>query len=118
VTDPVDEIERVARHALEVSEAVHDSVGVGWAHSHLVIPLLMQGRDEEAEAEARTAVAALEPFGEREEFADALHNLGWYLWRRGRNEEAEPLLRRAIEMAERVDAPLVQVQVMLTLGAA
>ena len=117
VTDPVDEIERIARHALEVSEAVHDPVGAGWATAHLVIPLLMQARDEEAEAAARTAVATLEPFGEREELADALHNFGWYLWRRGRNVEAEPLLRRAIDMAERVHAPLVQVQAMLTLGA-
>ena len=117
VTDPVDEIERVARLALEAFEAVDDPVGAGWATSHLVIPLLMQSRDDESEAAARTAVATLEPFGEREELADAMHNLAWYLWRRGRNEEAEPLLRRAIEMAERVQAPLVRVQAMLTLGA-
>ena len=71
--------------------------------ARLVIPLLMQARDEEAEQAGRTAVETLEPLGEREELADALHRLGWYLWRRGRNEEAEPLLRRAVEMAERVD---------------
>jgi class 3 adenylate cyclase/tetratricopeptide (TPR) repeat protein len=116
VTDPVDEIERVVRLALEVFETVHDSVGVGWARSHLVIPLLMLSRDDEAESAARTAIATLEPLGERPELADALHNLGWYLWRRGRNDEAEPLLRRAMEMAERVDAPLVHVQAMQTLG--
>jgi class 3 adenylate cyclase/tetratricopeptide (TPR) repeat protein len=117
VTDPVDEIERVVRHALDVFEAVDDSVGAGWATSHLVIPLLMLSRDDEAEAAARAAIATLEPFGEREELADALHNLGWYLWRRGRNDEAEPLLRQAIDMAQQVDAPLVRVQAMLTLGA-
>ncbi len=115
-TDPIVETERVVRRALEAYEALGDRVGVGWAHAHLVVPLLMQARDEEAETAGRRAIETLEPLGEREELADALHRLGWYLWRRGRGEEAEPLLRRAVEIAVRVDAPLVHAESMQTLA--
>ena len=115
-TDPIGETERVVRRALDTYEAIGDPVGVGWAHARLVIPLLLQARDEECEREGRIAVAMLEPLGEREELADALHRLGWYLWRRGRGVEAEPLLRRAVEMAVRVDSPLVHAESTQTLA--
>jgi class 3 adenylate cyclase/tetratricopeptide (TPR) repeat protein len=109
-TDPIAETERVVRRALDTFEAIGDPVGVGWAHARLVLPLLMQARDEECEREGRIAVETLEPLGEREELADALHRLGWYLWRRGRGDEAEPILRRAVEMAARVESPLVRAE--------
>ena len=67
----------------------------------------MSAKNEEAEQRARAAIEPLQPLGDREELAEALHLLGWFLWRRGQNEEAEPLLRRAVAMAEGVDAPLV-----------
>ncbi len=115
-TDPITETERVVRRALETYEAIGDLVGVGWSHARLVVPLLMQGRDEECEREGREGVATLEPLGEREELADALHRLGWYLWRRGRGAEAEPLLRRAVEVAARVESPLVHAESIQTLA--
>ena len=77
------------------------TVGVGWADAHLVMPLMQQSRHEEAEQAGRAAVQILEPLGDSEELADALHRLGWFLWRRGREPEAEPLLRRAIDIADR-----------------
>ncbi len=116
-TEPITETERVVRRALEVYQALDDQVGVGWVWARLVVMLLMQARDEEAEAAGRTAVQTLEPLGERPELADALHRLGWYLWRRGRNDEAEPLLRRAVEMAGRVESALVRAESMQTLAA-
>jgi len=58
----------------------------------------------------------LEPFGERAELADALHRFGWYLWRRGRNDEAEPLLRRSAAMAERVGARAIHAEATQTLA--
>jgi tetratricopeptide (TPR) repeat protein len=76
----------------------------------------MSAHNEEAEQRARAAIATLEPLGEREELAGAFHLLGWFLWRRGQNEEAEPLLRRAVEMAERVDAPLVHAEATQSLA--
>ena len=64
-TDPTTETERVTRGALRVYEALGDPVGVGWARSHRVLPLLQLARDDEAERAGRTAVATLEPLGER-----------------------------------------------------
>jgi class 3 adenylate cyclase/tetratricopeptide (TPR) repeat protein len=115
-TDPITENERVGRRALEVFSELRDPVGLGWTWAHLVLPLLIQARHEEAEAAGRTAVETLEPLGESAELADALHRLGWYLWRRGRVDEAEPLLRRAVEMAVSVDASLVHAESMQTLA--
>jgi class 3 adenylate cyclase/tetratricopeptide (TPR) repeat protein len=115
-TDPVAETERLLGRAMQTYEALGDAVGIGWANAHLVFPLMIQGRDEEAETAGRTAIRTLEPFGEREELADALHMLGWYLWRRGRNEEAEALLRRAVEMSDRLGFQLVHAESTQTLA--
>ncbi|MGH2597454.1 MAG: ATP-binding protein [Actinomycetota bacterium] len=115
-TDPITETDRVVRGALDVYEATGDQVMVGWAWARLVMPLLMQARYEEAETAGRTAVQTLEPLGERPELADALHRLGWFLWRRGKNDEAEPMLRRAVEMAVHVEAPLVHAESKQTLA--
>ena len=115
-TDPITETERVVRRGLEAYQALDDRVGVGWAWARLVVMLLTQARNEEAEAAGRTAIVTLEPLGERPELADALHRLGWYLWRRGQNEEAEQLLRRAVEIADRVRSPLVHAESMQTLA--
>jgi tetratricopeptide (TPR) repeat protein len=93
-----------------VYEAADDPIGVGWASARLVMPLLMQARHDEAERTGRAALETLEPFGEGEELANALHYLGWYLWRRGRADEAEPLLRTAVDLAERVEEPRVQAE--------
>ncbi|HEU4354041.1 MAG TPA: tetratricopeptide repeat protein [Actinomycetota bacterium] len=115
-TDPITETERVLRRAIDIFTELDDPVGLGWAWAHLVIPMLLQSRDAEAEAAGRTAIEILEPLGESPELADALHRLGWYLWRRGRTEEAEPLARRAVEMSVRVDAKLVHAESMETLA--
>ncbi|MEX2406895.1 MAG: tetratricopeptide repeat protein, partial [Actinomycetota bacterium] len=114
--DPIPEFERVARVAYAVFESLDDRIGMGWASARRVIALLMLARHEEAEAAGRTAVETLEPFGQSPELADALHNLGWYLWRRGRAVEAEPLLRRAVEMADGVGARLVHAESTQTLA--
>jgi class 3 adenylate cyclase/tetratricopeptide (TPR) repeat protein len=115
-TDPIAETERVIRRGMLTYGSIDDRVGVGWANARLVVPMLLEARHDEAEQAGRTAIATLEPLGEREELADALHRLGWYLWRRGRTDEAEPLIRRAVEMSVRVDAPLVTSESMNTLA--
>jgi class 3 adenylate cyclase/tetratricopeptide (TPR) repeat protein len=114
--DPVPENERTARGAIEAFTELHDDLGVGWAYSRLVVPLMQASRHDEAEEAGRMAVATLEPLGESEELADALHRLGWFLWRRGREREAEPMLRRAIDIADRVDATLVRAEATQTLA--
>ncbi|MGH2540248.1 MAG: tetratricopeptide repeat protein [Actinomycetota bacterium] len=115
-TDPVEEHLRVARRALEAYERIDDPIGIGWARSEQVLSLLQLGYDQECERQARAAVAILEPLGERRELAEALHLLGWYLWRRGRTDEAELLLRRSVEMAARLDEPSVHAEAMQTLA--
>jgi tetratricopeptide (TPR) repeat protein len=112
----LDEQVRILDRALDVYEEIGDRAGVGWVHARLVVPLLMQARDDEAEAAGRAAIEILEPLGTSGELADALHRLGWYLWRRGRNEEAEPLLRRAVAMADHTDSPLVHAESTQTLA--
>ncbi len=114
--EPMDEVISIVKHVLSLYEELNDPIGVGWARSHLVIPLMQSARDEEAERQGREAIAALEPQGESAGLADALNYLGWYLWRRGRVEEAETLLRRAVEMSDRVDAPLAHAQATQTLA--
>jgi class 3 adenylate cyclase/tetratricopeptide (TPR) repeat protein len=115
-TDQVEETLRIARRTLGIYEAMDDPVGVGWARSQLVIPLLQLGRDEECERQGREAVATLEPLGQRKELAEALNMLGWYLWRRGRNREAEPLLRRSVQMAASLHEGLIHAEATLNLG--
>jgi tetratricopeptide (TPR) repeat protein len=73
-------------------------------------------RHDEAEQAGRTAIETLEPLGDSADLADALHRLGWFYWRRGRTPEADPLLRRAIDIAARVDAKLVRAEATQTLA--
>jgi class 3 adenylate cyclase/tetratricopeptide (TPR) repeat protein len=114
--DSVVESERVGRRAIEVFTALGDARGRGWATAHLVLPLMQQGRNDDAEAAGRAAVDTLEPLGDSAELAHALHRLGWFLWRRQRGAEAEPLLRRAIDMADRVQDILVRAEATQTLA--
>ena len=115
--DTVAETERVARRAIEASTAAGDDPSAsGWASARLVMPLMQQSRHEEAEQAGRAAIETLEPLGDSTELADALHRLGWFLWRRGREPEAEPMLRRAIDIADRVDATLVRAEATQTLA--
>jgi tetratricopeptide (TPR) repeat protein len=110
------ETERVARRAIETFSALGDDRGRGWATGRLVLPLMMQSRHEDAEAAGRGAIQILEPPGESVELADALHRLGSFLWRRGRAREAEPLLRRAVGMAGRLDNLPVRAEATQTLA--
>jgi class 3 adenylate cyclase/tetratricopeptide (TPR) repeat protein len=115
-SDDVPEHIRLVRVALGAFEELGDRLGVGWAWTRLVIPFLMGGYDDEADAAGRTALSMLEEFEERAELADALHRYGWYLWRRGRNEEAEPLLRRSVALADRLGAREIHAEAMQTLA--
>jgi tetratricopeptide (TPR) repeat protein len=115
-TDPADEYIRVVRAARAAYEEVGDDRGRAWARARAVLVEMQLGRHDEAEADGRDAVAILEPLGESPELAEAIHVLGWFLWRRGRAGEAEPLLRRSVDMAVRLGAQLVRAEAMQTLG--
>jgi class 3 adenylate cyclase/tetratricopeptide (TPR) repeat protein len=104
-TVAVEESAQACREALRLSEEAGDERGAGWSQAQLVLMHLQSGDDESAIRDGEAAIARLEPFGETWELAEALHLLGWFHWRRG-HDEAGDLLRRAVAMATRVDAPL------------
>ena len=115
-TRPARETEQVYRRALALFEEAGDDLGAGWAESWLVLTLFQQGRDDEALASGRSAVARLEPLGDTPELAEALRLLGQFHWRRGHSEQADENLRRAIAVTDRVDAPMVRAAAMQDLG--
>src|SRR5436309_2333620 len=80
------------------------------------MPLYLESHHAVADLAGRTAIEMLEPLGDTADLAAALHSYGWYLWRRGRGTEAEPRLRRAIEIARLTDSPLVLAQATQTLA--
>jgi class 3 adenylate cyclase/tetratricopeptide (TPR) repeat protein len=113
---PAPETEQAYRRALALFDEAGDDLGAGWAESWLVLTLFQQGRDDEALASGRSAVARLEPLGDTPELADAFRLLGQFHWRRGHSEEADQNLRRAIAVTDRVDAPVVRAAAMQDLG--
>ncbi|MGH2619076.1 MAG: serine/threonine-protein kinase PknK [Anaerolineales bacterium] len=48
--------------------------------------------------------------------ADLLHETGRALYFNAQHEEAEPMLRNALDMAEKTDAPVVRIEALVTLG--
>jgi class 3 adenylate cyclase/tetratricopeptide (TPR) repeat protein len=104
---PTPQTEERCRHALALFEAAGDDLGAGWAESLMTMIQFQQGRDAQALEFGGRAIARLEPLGDTSELADAYRILGQFHWRRGHTEEAERLLRRAIDVASRVDARAV-----------
>jgi tetratricopeptide (TPR) repeat protein len=115
-TEPYPAAELAARKFLELSEAVGDTAGAGWAESRLALLGLHSGKDDVVLPLVERALARLEPLGDGRDLADALHTKGWFLWRKGRIDEAEPLLRRAVEMAGRVGERASEAHIMNSLG--
>jgi class 3 adenylate cyclase/tetratricopeptide (TPR) repeat protein len=74
------------------------------------------GDDEGVLRWARSALERLEPLGESPDLALALIHLGWQHHRHRRDDEAEPLLRQALAIAERVEDPAIYARAMLSLG--
>jgi class 3 adenylate cyclase/tetratricopeptide (TPR) repeat protein len=113
---PAPETEQVYRRAMSLFEEAGDERGAGWAESWLVMIHFQQGRDDEALASGRSAVARLEPFGDTPELADAYRLLGQFHWHRGHSADADENLRRSIAVTDRVEAPVVRAAAMQDLG--
>ena len=88
------ENEESCRRYLALAEEAGDERGAGWAQAELARIVFHEGRDQETQELSDAAVRRLEALGDSRELAFALNVAGWYRWRRGRYEEAEPLLRR------------------------
>ncbi len=113
---PAPEIEGFLRRALALFEEIGDERGAGWAESWLVLSLMQQARDDEALQSGRSALARLEPLGDTPELAEANRLLGQFHWRRGHSREADESLRRALAIADRIDAQAIRAAAMQDLG--
>jgi len=102
-TIPNERSEAIGRRAIELSEAAGDARGAGWAYTLMILIELQLGDEVAAAEQAERAFELLEPLGESAELAEAIHRSGWMGWRRG--DDAVETLRRAVDMARRVDAP-------------
>ncbi len=96
--------EAPVRELLALATSSGDRLSEGFALTRLAIIAFEHGDDDVMWTSVDAAIAALEPLGDSPELADALRITGWARWRRGLAAEAEPTLRRAIEIASRVDA--------------
>ncbi|HEY7666814.1 MAG TPA: AAA family ATPase, partial [Actinomycetota bacterium] len=108
--------EASCRRYLALAEEAGDELGAGWAQAELARIVFHEGRERELEELSEAAVVRLEPLGDSRELAYALGIAGWYRWRRGRYAEAEPVLRRAIEIATRIDAPRERAEATMDLA--
>lgn len=79
-----------------------DLLRTGAAHSKMVIPLIHSGRNAEAEAAARQAIAVLEPLGPSAAFAAALRMEAQLRMLDRQIDQAVHFGLRSIDMAERI----------------
>jgi class 3 adenylate cyclase/tetratricopeptide (TPR) repeat protein len=114
--EPLGDVNRAHEESLRLALVAGDMAMAGRAESNLVFMSFTLGDDAATLAHADRALAYLEPFGDSEALADALHSLGWFHWRRGHLDEAEEPLRRSEEMARRIGATTVLGQAVSTLG--
>ena len=101
----------------ELADALGDDASAGKAECELSLIAYVRGVLDEAIELAEEAVRRLEPLGEGEALARALDYLGRIRWRCGQNDEAEAILHRSIEVAERVGALEVVADATITLGS-
>jgi len=103
--------EALARYEREGDEAAAGRVEARIAHAGL-----SAGRLEAAAERATRAVDRLAPLGESPEMAFALFVLGRYELERDAIDRAEPLLRRARDIADRVEDLTTQAGAGVSLG--
>jgi tetratricopeptide (TPR) repeat protein len=106
----VPDLETIVRSLLDLSVAAGDGLSEGWALTRLSDIAFEHGDDDAMRSNLDAAIATLEPLGDSAELAEAWRIQGWRRWRRGLAEEAEPALRRAVDIAARVDAPVIRAE--------
>jgi class 3 adenylate cyclase/tetratricopeptide (TPR) repeat protein len=113
---PLDEVVDAYRDAVARYEALGRDADVGRMQVEIGYILLTAARLEEAPQWVERGIAALQRHGESADLARALEIFGNLFRRRGSPIEAEAPLRRAVDMAGRVEAPVVQGHAALSLG--
>jgi class 3 adenylate cyclase/tetratricopeptide (TPR) repeat protein len=113
---PYADVARAYRDALERFEALGRDRDGGRMHVALGYTGFQSGDDDAGVDSMLRGIEQLEPFGDGPDLAKALEILGNYHRRRGNLAEAEPLLRRSVDMAERADAQVVRGHASLSVG--
>ena len=114
--EPYPEMIRAWEEALARYERMHRDGDAGRVEASIAHAALWAGRFEVASSRATRAVERLEPLGESSELAFALFAVGRYELERDEIERAEPLLRRARDIAERVGDLPAQANATISLG--
>jgi class 3 adenylate cyclase/tetratricopeptide (TPR) repeat protein len=114
--EPYEQVARAQEQALAGYEELGLAADAGRVESQLAQSAFHSGRDQDVLPWVERALARLEPLGEGADLAWALHIFGWYHWRRGRLDVAEPPLRRSLEMAAKAKADVVLGHTTNTLG--
>jgi class 3 adenylate cyclase/tetratricopeptide (TPR) repeat protein len=102
--------------ALAIYRSLGRDADAGRVEAWLAHVAFQFGDDEGVVRWVRSALEHLEPLGESRDLALALVRLGWHHHRQRRDDEAEPLLRRAAEIAQRVGEGVVHARAMISLG--
>src|SRR2546426_5067957 len=113
---PIDDVVDGYRAALDRYQVLGRAVDVGRMQVEIAYTLITAARLEDAQAWIERGIAALQRGPEGADLARAFEILGNLLRRRGASAEAEAPLRRAKEMADRVDAPVVGGHAAISLG--
>jgi tetratricopeptide (TPR) repeat protein len=114
--EPFDEVERAFENALHLYEELEMWPDAGRLESRLARATWEGGKESEVPGWIERALARLEPLGPSHELAGALMFAGTYHWRMERLSEAEPFLRRSIEMAREVGAQTLEGESLQSLG--
>jgi DNA-binding SARP family transcriptional activator len=114
--DPYPTVAAALEHALALYGLRGRDADAGRIEALLAHVAFQSGDEEGVLRWAARALEHLEPFGDSRDLALALVHLGWYHHRLGRDADAEPDLRRAMAIAERVGDPVVHGRAMLSLG--
>jgi len=105
---PFLEVDRAYHDALVRYQGLGMTLDAGRMRVALGMTAFQSGNDDRVTGWIESGIAQLEPFGDGPDLAQALEILGNYHRRRGNLPQAEPLLRRATEMASRIGASVVQ----------
>lgn len=114
-TETYEEAARSHEAALAAYEGLGSAADAGRVEARLAQIAFESSRDDVIPRIER-ALERLEPLGTSAALASVLHVLGWYHWRRGNYDIAEPPLRRATTIARDIDEQVVLGQALQTLG--
>ncbi|GHH82228.1 SARP family transcriptional regulator [Streptomyces sulfonofaciens] len=104
--------------AIEVSDALGERRQAAYLRVYCSFATADRGRAEAARADAAAAVSVLSALGDLRGTVLALRSLGSALISGHREAEAEQVLRRALEAAERLGEPLALADVLQALAVA